>query len=193
MPRQVIHITAFDEPDASVRRQQGAANVGLYRRGGEFVAFSAAKPGQGAATDVTMSFGPMPFPQGRKFGPAAKSFQLCPRLSKLFASKSLQEPLRLLSFDRADAASYQRSTNYDPFCSINSGRVFMSSKHYRFLLARHAGLVEDDASTLVLKCREDTAAIEKAKRLLSTLRFEMVVVWDGDRQVGMVERGTDKL
>ena len=69
----------------------------------------------------------------------------------------------------------------------------MSSKHYRFLLARHAGPVEDDASTLVLKCREDTAAIEKAKKLLSTWSFETVIVWDGDRQVGMVERGTDKL
>jgi hypothetical protein len=51
MSKQVIHITAFDEPVASVRRQQGAVNVGIYCRCGEFVAFSTAKPGQ-AAVDV---------------------------------------------------------------------------------------------------------------------------------------------
>ena len=46
MSKQIIHITAFDEPVASVRRQQGAMNVGIYCRCGEFISFSAAAPGQ---------------------------------------------------------------------------------------------------------------------------------------------------
>jgi len=64
----------------------------------------------------------------------------------------------------------------------------VSSKHYRFLLTRQSGAVEDGGSTLVLKCKEDSTAIERAKDLLSTLRFKTAVVWDGDRKVGIVER-----
>lgn len=48
MTKRIIHITAFDEPMASVKRRPGAFNVGIYCRCGEFVAFSAAKPGQEA-------------------------------------------------------------------------------------------------------------------------------------------------
>jgi hypothetical protein len=51
MPKHVIHITAFDEPIATVRRNMGAMNVGIYCRCGSFVAFSAARPGH-AAVDV---------------------------------------------------------------------------------------------------------------------------------------------
>jgi hypothetical protein len=36
----------------------------------------------------------------------------------------------------------------------------MSSKHYRFLLARQADPTGDDASTLILKCKEDSAAVK---------------------------------
>ncbi len=51
MSKQVIHITAFDEPIPTVRRHMGAMNVGIYCRCGRFVAFSSARPGQ-AAVDV---------------------------------------------------------------------------------------------------------------------------------------------
>ena len=48
MLRHVIHITAFDDPLIAVKRREGAMNVGMYCRCGEFVALSAARPGQRA-------------------------------------------------------------------------------------------------------------------------------------------------
>jgi hypothetical protein len=46
-----VHISAFIEPLASVKRRHGAMNVGIYCRCGEFISLSAAKPGQ-PAVDV---------------------------------------------------------------------------------------------------------------------------------------------
>ena len=46
MSKHVIYIAAFEDPVPSVRRLQGAMNVGIYCRCGEFISFSAAEPGQ---------------------------------------------------------------------------------------------------------------------------------------------------
>jgi hypothetical protein len=38
-----------------------------------------------------------------------------------------------------------------------------------------------------MQCDGDSAAMEKAKELLSTSSFPKMVVWQGNRQVGVIE------
>ena len=40
----------------------------------------------------------------------------------------------------------------------------------------------------VLECENDVAALEKARELLSASSHQLLVIWQDDRKVGLIER-----
>ena len=61
----------------------------------------------------------------------------------------------------------------------------MTASHYRFYLQRDGQTFPAE----VLQCDSDSDAMVKAKELLvSSTTFRTMVVWQGTRKVGIVER-----
>jgi hypothetical protein len=64
----------------------------------------------------------------------------------------------------------------------------MTATWYRFYLQRNG----HSFAAEVLECESDSAALEKAKELLSmSTAFHLMEVWQGSRKVGVVERGCE--
>ena len=62
----------------------------------------------------------------------------------------------------------------------------MASNHYRFYLQRDGQTFAAE----VLECDSDSDAMVKAKELLAmSTTFRLMEVWQGSRNVGIVERG----
>jgi hypothetical protein len=62
----------------------------------------------------------------------------------------------------------------------------MTAGYYRFYLQRDGQTFAAE----VLECDSDSDAMEKAKEMLaSTITFHLMEVWQGNRRVGLVERG----
>ena len=62
----------------------------------------------------------------------------------------------------------------------------MAISCYRFYFKKDGQTFAAD----VIECDGDSAAVEKAKELLPlSTTFNMMGVWQGDRKVGVVERG----
>lgn len=62
----------------------------------------------------------------------------------------------------------------------------MNLAFYRFFFVNHGSTVAAE----VLQCDGDSAAMEKAKALLSESSFSVMVVWQGTRKVGVVEKSS---
>ena len=60
----------------------------------------------------------------------------------------------------------------------------MTVSFYRFFFMTHGHTVAAE----VLECDGDSTAVEKAKELLAASSFSTMVVWQGTRRVGVVER-----